>query len=178
MLSGETVPPTRIIFQYMKALTKIEKIRTIIAPKMTDLINFLDKNNKSAAYTGGDIHVIYRYLDMIGAPTTLTTSGHRSHHFGPSSSSNNDTATLQPVNSDLRMRQKSIFEFCGRIGHKSDACIISGPKLLPTSLRRKINKFNALHGDEPKEPPIEWNSQAPSDHFKYRSSPPITNPAI
>ena len=97
MLSGEIFSPTRLIFQYMKALKKIEKLGAFIAPKMTDLINFLDKNVKSAAYTGGDIHGIYRYLDMIGAPTTLTTSIHSPHHFGPSSSSNNDAATLQPV---------------------------------------------------------------------------------
>ena len=71
---------------------------------------------------------------MIGAQTTLTTSGHHYHHFGPLSSSNNDTETLQPVIAALRMRQKSICECCGRIGHKSDACIIHGPKLLPQVL--------------------------------------------
>ena len=32
-----------------------------------------------------------------------------------------------------------------------------------------MNKFNALHGDEPNEPPREWNSQPTSDHFKYRT---------
>ena len=45
MLSGEIV-----LFQYMKALTKSEKLKAFIAPKMTDLITFLDKNGKSAAY--------------------------------------------------------------------------------------------------------------------------------
>ena len=55
MLSGEIVSPTRLLFQYMKALTKIEK-------------------------------------------------------------------------------------------HKADACIIRGPKFLLPSLRRKMNQFNALHG--------------------------------
>ena len=178
MLSGEIVSPTRLIFQYMKALTKSEKLRTIIAPKMTDLINFLDKNNKSAAYTGGDIHVIYRYLDMIGAPTTLNTSGHCPHHFSPSPSSNNYESTLQPVIEALRMRQKSICECCGRIGHKADACIIRGPKCLPPSLRREMNQFNALHGDEPKEPPREQNRKPQENHFKYRSSPSRTNPVV
>ena len=62
MLSGEIVSPTRIIFQYMKALAKSEKLRAFIAPKMTYLITFLDNNVKSAVYTGGDIHGIYRYL--------------------------------------------------------------------------------------------------------------------
>ena len=114
----------------MKALTKSEKLKAFIAPNMTDLITFIDKNSKSAFYDGGDIHCIYRYIEMIGAPTTLTTSGHRSHYFGPSSSSNNDAENIQPVIAALRMRQKSICECCGRIGHKADACIIRGPKFL------------------------------------------------
>ena len=76
------------------------------------------------------------------------------------------------------MRQKSICECCGRIGHKADACIIRGPKFLPPSLRRKMNQFNALHGDEPKETPREWNSQPPATHFKPRSSPSRTNPVV
>ena len=104
MLSGEIFSPTRLLFQYMKALTKSEKLRAFIAPNITDIITFLDKNEKYAIYEGGDIHGIYRYLDMIVAPTTLTTSGHRSHHLGPSSSRNNDAANLQPVIVALRMR--------------------------------------------------------------------------
>ena len=96
---------------------------------MTDIITFLDDNGKSSVYKGGDIHGIYRYLEIIGAPTTLlNTSGQRSHYFGPSYSINNDAATLQQFIEALCMRQKSICELCGRIGHKSDACIIRGPK--------------------------------------------------
>ena len=178
MLSGEIVSPTRLLLQYMKALTKSEKLKAFIAPKMTDLITFLDNNGKYAVYTGGDIHGIYRYLEMIGSPTTLTTSGQRFHNFGHSYSSNNDAATLQPVIAALRMRQKSICECCGRIVHKADTCIIRGPKFLPPSLRRKMNQFNALHGDKPKEPPGEWNSQPPSAHFRSRSSPSRTNPVV
>ena len=162
----------------MKALTKSEKLRAFIVPKMKDLITFLDKNVKSAVYTGGYIHGIYRYLEMIGAPTKLATSGQNSHHFGPSSSNNNDAATLHPVIVALRMIQRSIYECCGGIGHKADADIIRGPKFLPPSLSRKMNLFNALHGDETKEPPREWNSQPPADHFKYRSSTSRTNPVI
>ena len=162
----------------MKALTKSEKLKAFIAPKTTDIITFLEKNGKSAVYEGGDIYGIYRYLDMIGAPTTLTTSGHRYLNFCPSSSSNNDATTLQPVISALRMRQKIICECCGRIGHKADACIIRGPKFLPPSLSIKMNKFNALHSGEPKEPPREWNSQPPADHFKSRSYPSRTNPVV
>ena len=137
----------------MKTLTNSEKLRDFSAPKMTYLITFLDNNVRSAVYKGGDINGIYRYLEMILDPTTLTTSGQISYHFVPSSSTKNDAETTQPVIAALHMRQKSIYECCGRIGHKPDACIIRGPKLLPLSLRRKINQLNALHGDEPKEPP-------------------------
>ena len=106
----------------------------------------------------------------------MTTSSQLSHHFSPSSSRNDDAATLQIVIAALRMRQKSICQFCGIIGHKSDTCIIRGLKFLPSSLRRKMNYSNALHGDEPKEPPREWNSQPPTSHFKSRKSPSRTNP--
>ena len=99
-------------------------------------------------------------------------------NLGPSSYRNNDVATIQPVIAALRMRQKSICECCRRIWQKSDACIIRGPKFLPPSLRRKMNQFNALHSDKPKEPPRERNSQPPADHFTSRSSPSITNPVV
>ena len=162
----------------MKALPKSEKLRAFIAPKMIGLIAFLDKNGKSAAYKGGDIHCIYRYLEMIGAPTTLTASGRRSHHFGPSSSRNNDAATIQPVITALRMRQKSICECFGRIGHKYYTCIICGPKLLSPSLRRKTNNFNALNDEETNEPPRQWSRKTAAAHFKSRTSPPNTSPVV
>ena len=41
-----------------------------------------------------------------------------------------------------------------------------------------MNQFNALHGDEPNEPPRSWNSQPPAAHFKSRSSPSRTNPVV
>ena len=132
MLSGEIVSPTRLVFQYTKALTNSEKLRAFIAPKMTDLITFLDENGKYAVYTGGDIHGIYRYIEMIVAPNTLTTSVQHSHYFGLSSSSNNDAETIHQFIEALRMIQKIICECCGRIGHKVDACIIRGPKPPPT----------------------------------------------
>ena len=44
ILSGETVSPTRLLFQYMKSLSKSEKIKAFIAPKMTYLITFPDNN--------------------------------------------------------------------------------------------------------------------------------------
>ena len=74
MISEESVFPTRILFQYMKAFSKSDKLRGLIAPNITDLITFLENNGRSDVYTGGDIHGIYRYLEMIGDPTTLTTS--------------------------------------------------------------------------------------------------------
>ena len=91
ILSGETVSPTRPIFQYMKSLLKIDKLKEFIAPNMTYLITLLENNGNSVVYTGGNIHGIYRYIYMIGDPTTLTTSGQHSNNFGPSSSINNDT---------------------------------------------------------------------------------------
>ena len=88
----------------MKAFPKSDKLRAFIAPKMTNLKKLLDKKGKSTIYKGGDIHGIYCYLEMIEAPTTLTTSGHRSHHFSLLFSINNDAATLHPVISVLRTR--------------------------------------------------------------------------
>ena len=41
-----------------------------------------------------------------------------------------------------------------------------------------MNNFNALHGEEPKCPPREWNRQPPADNFKSRSSTSRTNPVI
>ena len=100
----EILSPTRLLFQYMKALSKSDKLRAFSAPNMTDLIKFLGNNGKSAVYTGGDINGIYHYLEMIGYPTTFTTSGQRSHNSRPSSSINNYAATLQPVISDHHTR--------------------------------------------------------------------------
>ena len=92
----------------MRSFSKSDKVKAFIAPKMTYLITFLDKNVISDVYTGVNIHGLYRYLEMIGDTTTFTTSGQRYHHFVPSYSNNNDTAILQPVISALRMIQKSI----------------------------------------------------------------------
>ena len=112
----------------MKELTKSEKLRAFIAPKITDIITFLDKNGKPAVYEGGDIHIIYRYLEMIGDTTTLTTSGHRFHHFGPSYSRNNDASTLQTVIAALFIRQKlfvnDVEELDTKMMHASALCLI------------------------------------------------------
>ena len=120
---------------------------------MTDLITSLDNNGKSDVYTGGDIHGIYRYLDIIGYPTTFTTSGQRYHHFSPSSYINNDAEYIHKFLAAIHTRQRSICKCCGRIGHKAYSCIIRGPNFLPPILRRNINHFNALHGEELNETP-------------------------
>ena len=121
---------------------------------MKDLIIFLEKNVKSSVYTGGNIHVLYLYLEMFVSTTTLTTLDQRSHIFGPSYSINNDTEYLQPVIAYFHMRQNSIYELCGSIGHKIGTYIIRSPKLLPPSLIIKLNQFKSLHGEEQNEPPI------------------------
>ena len=166
MLSGEIVSPTILLFHYTKEFPKSDKLRNFIALKMKNLITFLDNNGKYAVYTGGEINGIYRYLEIIGFPTTLATSGKLSHQFIHSYTINNDTSYIQPVIASLRTRHKSICECCGIIGHKADACIIRGPKFLPPSLIIKMNNFNNLHGDEPNESPKYWSSQPPADHFK------------
>ena len=58
ILSREIFSPTRLLFRYMKSLTKSEKLRAFIAPKMTDLVAFLDNNGKSAVCTVGYINDI------------------------------------------------------------------------------------------------------------------------
>ena len=41
-----------------------------------------------------------------------------------------------------------------------------------------MNHFNALNGDEPTDPPREWNSKPPAAHFKSMASPPKTIPVV
>ena len=88
---------------------------------MTDFTTFLENNGKYAVYTGGNIHGLYCDLEMIVDPTTLTNLGQKYHIFSPPSSITNDTASLQTVIADLRIRQNSICKFCGSIGKNGDA---------------------------------------------------------
>ena len=60
----------------------------------------------------------------------------------------------------------------GIIGHKSDSCIIWGPKFLPQSIRKNMNQFNVLRGVEPTKPLIYWNPQPPEVHFKSHKYSP------
>ena len=41
-----------------------------------------------------------------------------------------------------------------------------------------MNQFNALHGEEPNEPPREWNRHPPEAHFKSSTYPPKTSPVV
>ena len=107
-LSEETVSPTRLLLQYMKSLSKIDKLEAFIATNIIYLITFLDNNGKYSVYIGGNIRGIYFFLEIIGSPKTFTTSGQRSHHFGLSFYINNDTEYLHPVIAALRMRHKII----------------------------------------------------------------------
>ena len=62
ILYKETFSPTRLIFWYIQTLSKSDKLKAFIAPKITYLATFLDNNVKSAVYTGGNIRGTYRYL--------------------------------------------------------------------------------------------------------------------
>ena len=147
ILSGETVSSTTTLFQYMREFSNRNKIKALFELNMTDIITLLENNGKLDVYTGGNIHGLYYYLDMIGVPTRLTASGQRYHHFGPSYSINNDTASLQTVIVALCIRQKTICGLCGRIEHKDDSYIICVPKFLPPSIRININRFSSIHGE-------------------------------
>ena len=137
----------------MKKLSKSEKLKAFIAPKMTYHITSLDNNRIYAVYTGENIHGIYPYLYMIGDPTTLTTSVQHSHRFCHSFSIKNATTYLHTVIAALRIIKKSIYKCCGVIGHNTDAFIICGPIFLPSSLRRNMNQFNNLFVEEPNDTP-------------------------
>ena len=84
----------------------------------------------------------------------------------------NDTASLQTAIVTLHVRQKIICEFCIRIGHKYDYCIIRDPGFLLPSLGRNKKQYNVINGDQSPELPIEWNSQHPEVHFKPLNSDP------
>ena len=96
----------------MKELSNSDKFKALISPKTKDIVAFFDKNGKPAVYARVNIHVLYFYLEIIGSPTTLTTSVQRSHNFGPSSSTNNDIATLKLVIEALCVLQNIICIFC------------------------------------------------------------------
>ena len=145
---------------------------------MTYIITFLDNNGKLAVYTGINIYGLYSYLEIIEAPTTLTTSVQRSHNFFPSSSTKIYTETLQKVIVSLRIRHNIIWKCCGIIGHEADACIICGHNFLPPSLIINMNQFNALRVDEPTGPLIECNIQPPVSHFKSITYRPKTIPVV
>ena len=66
----------------MQSSSKCDKLKSLIAPKMTYLVTFFGDNVKLAIYTGENIRGIDSYLVMIGFPTNLTYLGQISHNFG------------------------------------------------------------------------------------------------
>ena len=137
-----------------------------------DIIKLPDNNGKLSIYTGGNIRGIYIYLENIWAPNDLTTLGQWYKYFDTSYCTNNDTATLHRVIWYLYVLYKFIWWCCGIIGHKDDVCIIHGHKLLPSSLRRNMNKLNTLHGDKPNESPRGWNIQPLAVQLIFRNYTP------
>ena len=79
----------------MKPFSKRDKNEVFITTMMTDIIKFLYNNGKSAIYIGGNMHELY--LEMIGSPTQLTSSGQRSHYFDTSYYTKNDTSNIYTV---------------------------------------------------------------------------------
>ena len=64
-LSVETVYNKRLLFNYIKALSKCDKGKAFVSPKIADLKQFLDNNGKLAIYTGKKLHRIYCYIEII-----------------------------------------------------------------------------------------------------------------
>ena len=58
----ETLSPTRLLFQYTKALSKIDKIKAFIDPKVTDIITFHDNNGNLDFCTWVNINELYHYI--------------------------------------------------------------------------------------------------------------------
>ena len=71
---------------------------------MTDFTALLENNRGSDIYTGGNIHGLYCYLEIIGSPPTLITLVTALIILVNLSSTNNDTAILRPVIAYLRTR--------------------------------------------------------------------------
>ena len=62
IVSGETVSSTRLLFQYIKPFSKSEKLKSLFATNIIDLITFLENNSKYDVCIGGNMHGIYSYL--------------------------------------------------------------------------------------------------------------------
>ena len=73
---------------------------------MTDPIPYLEHIRKDTSYAGSEINDLLHYIDIIGAPITLTYSGQNDHSFDIKT--NTYSGYLYPVISALRDRQKII----------------------------------------------------------------------
>ena len=61
-LSVETVSHKRILFQYMKVLSKSNTLKAFVAPNITDIVTFVYNNITLDIYKRVNIHGVYRYL--------------------------------------------------------------------------------------------------------------------
>ena len=88
----------------MISLSESDKLKEFVAPKITDLITFLDHHSKIAICTGENIHDLYNYLDMIGYSTNLNYPVQHYHPFDTSYSTNNGTASIHTVIANICVR--------------------------------------------------------------------------
>ena len=143
--------PTRLIFQYMTALTNCGGLKSLIVLKIIDIIIYLGRHGKEAPYGGSGIHYLYNHQDMIGDPTNLNYSGWNYHSFYIKT--NTLSVSLVPVIASLRGGKGNICECWGLPRHKYNYCIIIGENFLPPSLRGNKNQSNEIHGYAPHVPP-------------------------
>ena len=89
-------------------------------------------------------HFKYRTSPTNTSPVVSYIMGRPNHH-----AIDNGDVGVYPSEFPVEFNSESVPDPETRNGHKADACIICGLKFLSPSLRRKINNFNALHGEEP-----------------------------
>ena len=124
--------PKRLIFQYMKLLTKFDGLKTFISPKMMVIIIYPDHHGKEASCSGSGIHYLYIYIDIIGAHANSTYVVHNYH--SSSLQTNIDSGSLYQVISSLIGKQNIACACCGWPVHNTDSCIIISEKFLLPSL--------------------------------------------
>ena len=122
-------------------LSKYDLLKALVTPNVTDIIIYIENHGKEVHYVGSDIHYIYCYLDMIGAPTTLTCSDQNSNSFGPDT--NTYSGSLNTFISSLGDIQRIIFDCHGLTVNKTDSFIIRGPNLLTKIICRNNDQYNS-----------------------------------
>ena len=71
-------------------------------------MTFIDNYGREVLYSGSDIRDMYRYLDMIGDPTTLDYSSKTS--YCDDTNTNKFSVPLHKVISEQRHRQRILCE--------------------------------------------------------------------